>query len=193
MSGPHQEAAHFLDQEPESIPTLLQSRIHLGLAGAYARLSCSQEANYHLQFGNEASAQSPTEDLLPRSDGCGTPLKILLEGSVLLDLGQMEEEKRASKHALYEAADRAFAQIDQLPPSVPVAERIRLEIINQRALVAVKSNNMEQFRRYLLEGVQGAKALGSEKRQQEALANWKAARKQWPKELRVLELADLFL
>jgi DNA-binding SARP family transcriptional activator len=191
----YQEAASLLDkaQDPGNIPFLLQSRIHLGLARAHARLSQQQEATSRLHRGNEAFSQSTDDDFLALSLDYDLPLKILFEGSVHLDLGQLKEEKGSSKLSPYEAANTALAQVEQISPSVLMAERIRLEILNQRALVAVKSKDMEHFINYLTEGIQGAKALGSEKRRAEALANWKAARKQWPKELRVLELADLFL
>jgi len=63
----------------------------------------------------------------------------------------------------------------------------------QRALAAVKVGNLEQFREHLIEGVNGAKALGSEKRRQEAIATYKEARLKWPHELQILELADLLV
>ena len=45
----------------------------------------------------------------------------------------------------------------------------------------------------LQQGVNGARALGSQKRRQEAIdAYWKG-RGQWPNETRVRELADLFV
>jgi hypothetical protein len=52
---------------------------------------------------------------------------------------------------------------------------------------------MEDFRHHLIAGIQGAQALGSQKRRQEAIDNWKEARKVWPHETKVLELADLLV
>jgi DNA-binding SARP family transcriptional activator len=194
MLQTYQEAANFLKRkDTDIIPPLLQSRIYLGLAQAHARLSHQQEAESYLSLSNETFSLPTDDGLLALALDYDLPLKIHLEGSVHLDLGQLKEEKGSSKLSSYKPASTVLAQIEQIPPSVSVAERIRLEIINQRALVAVRSNNLEQFEKYLTEGVQGAKALGSEKRRQEALANWKAARKQWPNERRVWELADLFL
>ena len=52
---------------------------------------------------------------------------------------------------------------------------------------------MEQFQRFLIEGVQGAKVLRSRKRKEEVVANWREARQKWPHEKKVLELADLLI
>jgi hypothetical protein len=49
------------------------------------------------------------------------------------------------------------------------------------------------FSSLLVERVKGAWALASEKRRQEVVANWKAARKVGPQEPRVMEFADLLL
>jgi hypothetical protein len=46
---------------------------------------------------------------------------------------------------------------------------------------------------FLEKGILGAEALGSVKRQQEALDIYKEARKVWSNERKVWELGDLFL
>ncbi|MGH2479976.1 MAG: hypothetical protein ACRDHW_10010 [Ktedonobacteraceae bacterium] len=51
--------------------------------------------------------------------------------------------------------------------------------------------DLDEAAHYLLAGIQGAIALGSEKRRQEALSNWQAAYKRWPQEKQVFELADV--
>ena len=41
--------------------------------------------------------------------------------------------------------------------------------------------------------VANAKALNSETRRQEVIANWREARKVWPHESRVMQLADVLV
>jgi len=65
-----------------------------------------------------------------------------------------------------------------------------IEIINYLAKAAIGEKNLEQFEHYFLQGIHGAKALKSEKRRQEAVANWKTARVQWPHEKKLLALAE---
>jgi len=42
-------------------------------------------------------------------------------------------------------------------------------------------------------GTPAKKALNSEKRRQEVIANWKQARKAWPHQSRVMRLADMLV
>ncbi len=53
--------------------------------------------------------------------------------------------------------------------------------------------DLEEFISYSTLGIQGARAIGSERRRQEVLANWKSALKTWPHEKRVLELAEVLV
>ena len=74
-----------------------------------------------------------------------------------------------------------------------IEERIRLEIVNQQATIALMDGDLEEFMTYSILGIQGAQAIGSERRRQEVLANWKQALKTWPQEKRVLELAEVLV
>lgn len=120
---------------------------------------------------------------------------ILYEGTAYLDLGKRyeEAEDREKAHQSYIQAESALAQIDALPEAMTVPERVRLEIVNLRTLAAVKVRNLENFQRFVLQGIEGAKALQSEKRRQEVIVNWRAARQVWPQETKVLELADVLV
>ena len=120
---------------------------------------------------------------------------ILYEGTAYLDLGKRYEEAddREKAHKSYIQAEQALAQIDALPATISVPERVRLEIINLRTLAAVKVRNLDNFQQFVIQGLEGAKALQSEKRRQEVITNWKAARQAWPKESKVLELADVLV
>jgi transcriptional regulator with XRE-family HTH domain/tetratricopeptide (TPR) repeat protein len=188
-----QLAESFIRETPSEIPHLLQSRIYMGLAGAYARLSLRQEAEYNLHLADEVFSIPLESDFLAVFLDYDHSLKILWEGFVHVDLGKIEEQNTLSSRGFlqYEQAKTALAQIEQFPQSALISERVRVEIVNQRALVAIKSKDMDSFQKYLITGVQGAKKLGSEKRRQEAITNWKAAREQWPHEKKIMELADV--
>ena len=120
---------------------------------------------------------------------------ILYEGTAYLDLGKRYEETQdhAKARSAYTQAAAALAHIEQVPVTVTIPERVRLEIINLRTLAAVKASNLEGFQHFILQGIEGAKALESEKRRQEVISTWKLARHVWPKEASVLDLVDAIL
>jgi hypothetical protein len=107
----------------------------------------------------------------------------------------MERFFQASKRQVppFSQASNALAQFAHLPSTIIAPERYKVQIINYQAMAAVGARNMEEFMHYLLVGVAGAKALGSEKRWQEAIANWRAARKRWPGEDKIPKLADALM
>src|SRR5216683_3007891 len=178
------EAAQYLRE----VPPLLQSKLLIELARAYGWNGKSQEALHSI---GEARATLPEENtFVPIFLSGDSDLfhLILLEGQTHLGMG---DHLASSNH--YEQAGKLFAQIETLPSTVVIPERIRIEIINQQALTAMKLQNLEQFCDYLEKGIHGAKALGSEKRRQEAIDIYWKARKIWPHEARVKELSDLFI
>lgn len=61
------------------------------------------------------------------------------------------------------------------------------------ALVALHLGDLAQFRDLSIQGAQGAKTLQSRRRHQEVMSNWREARKVWPREPQLMELADLLL
>jgi tetratricopeptide (TPR) repeat protein len=182
-----QEAVQYLNEE---VAVPLHSKAYGHLAYAYARNGQVQDA---LRCMGQARDLFLTEfgevPPLVSSDYSLSQL-ILFEGRTHLALGKSDAEH---VHHHSQQAKSALAQIGQLPSTIIVPERYRIQIINEQAVAAVGAGNMEEFLHYLLAGVEGAKALGSEKRRQEALANWRAARAKWPHEAQVKELAEVFL
>ncbi|MBV9691282.1 MAG: helix-turn-helix domain-containing protein [Ktedonobacteraceae bacterium] len=179
-------------QEAESLLTeqtapLLRSKVFVAAARAYARFGQGQEALYRI---GEARAIYPgiVADLpsFVTADSGLVPM-ILHEGLTYLALGQQEPED------YYAMAEKAFAQVEHVPTALVVPERFLCWITNNQALAAIKVNNLDDFERYFVKGIQGADALGSQKRRYEAIANWKEARRVWPNEKRVTELADLLM
>lgn len=112
---------------------------------------------------------------------------IVFEGMTHLSLGEQDHIRKRDHNIL---ACQALAQIEELPSGMLVPERLRVEIVNYQAQAAIAVGNLDDFEHYLLAGAQGARSLGSEKRHQEVLTNLSAARRLWPHEARVLQLAD---
>ena len=178
------EAGQYLTE----MSPLLRSKFYIELARAYSWNGKLQEA---LRSMGEARASLPEENAFVPiflSGDSGLFHVILMEGQTHLGMG---DHLASSNH--YEQAGELFAQIETLPSTIVIPERIRVEIINQQALTAVKVQNLEQFCDYLEKSIHGAKALGSEKRRQEAIDIYWKARKIWPHEARVKELSDLFI
>lgn len=178
----YQEAALNLD----TLSLVVQNKALSELAYAYAENGQIQEA---LRALGEARAKLPApSDFVPvYVDFSGLPQQIQFEGLTHLRLGDRLPE---SEH--YQQAWDALAQVEQLPPGAIIPERIRIELVNQQALVAVKLGDLDRFCIYLEKGVMGAKSLGSEKRRQEASDIYWQARRTWPNEQHVKDLADLF-
>jgi hypothetical protein len=112
----------------------------------------------------------------------------MYEGFTRLALHEHYPDRRHNQEA-----GKAFANVSGASPSLVVPERTRLEAINCQILVALASGNLGEFCDLLEQGASGAKALGSEKRRQEAIDAYRQGRRQWPNEARVRDLADLFV
>ncbi len=188
MLQTYQQAKHILNETKKPIPYILQSKVLMGLAHAYAQHGKCINA---LNAINEAHTIYPEEAedvpvFLSADEG---PFSLILfDGWVHLDLGKHEPQQ-----GHYVCAAKALARIEELPQTLLVPERIRIEITNRRAQVAIVLNDLDLFHEYTLQSVENLKVMHSEKRRQEVLTNYKAARIKWPHEPQVLELADLLL
>ncbi|MBV9688169.1 MAG: winged helix-turn-helix domain-containing protein [Ktedonobacteraceae bacterium] len=187
MLQTNQEAVRYLNEE---VVPLLHSYAFACLADAYAQNGQVQDA---------FSCIGKARDLFPSEFGevpyfvstdYGHCQLILFEGMTYLGLGE-HDAGHVREHN--QTATNALAQVAQLPSTIIVPERYKVQIINEQAKAAIGTGNREEFEHYLLAGVAGAKALGSEKRRQEAVANWRAARKAWPHEQKILKLADALM
>ncbi|MBO0777239.1 MAG: helix-turn-helix transcriptional regulator [Ktedonobacteraceae bacterium] len=184
MLHTYQQAAQYVD----GVPAVLKSKVLGGLAHAYAQQGNTQEVLRCLDEARVIFSAEPEEVPLFLSMDYGPFQSIQYEGQTFMDLGDA-----SGNPDYYHQAGSAFAQVAHLPSTLVVPERVRIEIVNQQAQAAIKMGDLQQFRTLLVTGAQGAKTLGSEKRRQEVVANWKAARKVWPHEALVMELADLLL
>jgi tetratricopeptide (TPR) repeat protein len=187
MLQTNQEAIQYLN---EGVVPLLCSYAFARLADAYAQNGQVQDALGYIGKSRDLFPSEFGEVPYFVSADYGLYQLILFEGVTHLALGERDAEH---VHEHSQQARIALAQFVQLPSTIIIPERSKLEIINCQAAAAIGVGSMEEFEHYLLAGVEGAKTLGSEKRRQEALANWRAAREKWPHEARVRALAEVFL
>ncbi len=171
----------FLDD----ISPLLRSRLYSELAVAHAQQQQEQKALEFLSLAKEAYPQKPEDDPSFLYADFSPSFRIMEEGRTYLELAR---EPSGDRHA--QQAWEVFARTEHHPLEIP---RIRAEIINYQAEVALALHDLDKFSHYLELGMAGAKELNSEKRKQEAVSSYRKARQLWPGEPRVQVLADLLL
>jgi transcriptional regulator with XRE-family HTH domain len=108
---------------------------------------------------------------------------ILAEGMTYAQLGKHDE------------ALNSFAQIvdpEDLSTKVPIAERVRIEILNNQTMSLLKStqSDMEQAIMLWKANIQGARDLRSKQRFSEAVTTYEAMQMFWPKEKRISDLRE---
>lgn len=183
MLQTYQEAARHLKE----IDPLVQSKVLAELARSYARNGDAQESLRSISQARDIFPGDVKDVPCFVSADCGLFQLILLEGATHLELGAYNSATNHFQHAW-----ESLAQIEQMPADT-IPDRIRFEVLNQRALTSVKVGNLEKFQEFLIEGVNGAKVLRSGKRYQELISVYKEARVKWPHEPQVKELADLLV
>jgi DNA-binding SARP family transcriptional activator len=190
----YEQVSKIISQPDNKVAPLLQSKVYMQAAACYAQVGQVQNALYCSGKAHEVFPEHIGK-VEPNYSDCGILPMLLWEGIAYEHLGAITLDRTMPKRSkvLYMQAQNTFAKHERLAPAITAPERIRVEIINQQAATAIAQGDMELFGTYLQAGAQGAKALGSDKRMQEAIANWKAACKRWPHEQRVLELADVLL
>lgn len=165
-------------QHVNKISPLLQSCIYRGVAVAYAHLGQKQESLRYIGLAKDVFPNDPTKDPSFSFAEFDLPWLIMGEGMARSQIGQ-------TKQAL-----DIFNQIEQ--PDIIIPERIRLEIINQRAKTAIISGDLEQSSTYIEAGTIRAKIFRSQRRYSEAYENFRMALLQWPQEKQVKTLEELF-
>jgi tetratricopeptide (TPR) repeat protein len=187
----YQNAEHLIPKAPPLFPARLQSRIYMGLSNAHACLGDKEKADLYLGMANAIQLLPDDDVFIPALD-YDLSFKIAMEGEVYMNLGKLEHpdpDQPLSEKArkLYEKADAAFGQ-----PFTDIAERLRLQNINDRAVIAVILGDKEKFKKYIEKGANGAKAIDSDVRLLEAKKAWRAACKRWRSEDDVQNMDELF-
>ncbi|HYU71627.1 MAG TPA: helix-turn-helix domain-containing protein [Ktedonobacteraceae bacterium] len=172
----------------EHIPPLQRSRLSVELAVVYAQRGQEQEALRYLKLAQQVYPGHPENDPSFLYAEFSPASLFLEEGLTFLALTQHYPDREYDQKAW-----DTFAQVEEQQSKSLVPARILFEITNQQAETALALRNQELFRTYLEKGIQGAHALNSKQRRREAVKAYKQAQIIWPHELRIKELAELFL
>ena len=170
------------------ISPLLLARVYIELAVVYAQQKQQQEALRYMHLAQELYPEYPEADPSFLYAEFSPSSMILEEGLTHLALARHYPDRQYPQQTW-----DTFARIEKLNTHTPIPERIRIEILNHQATTALVLKDVDAFCNRLEQAVNGAKKLGSEKRRREAVEVYKDARKIWPHEIKVRELADLFI
>ena len=164
----------------EQTSPLLQSRIYLGLALAYAQCGKKSEAFQYWDLTQKTFPDKPEDDPSFLYADCGRSSLNHYSGLMYLAFGQADK------------AYQIFDEVVQIQQKVAIPERTIIEIVNCKAEAAIMRKNLDLTCAHLQEGVQGAIRLRSEKRLHDSLILYRQARTIWPRERSLLELEELF-
>ncbi|HZR44452.1 MAG TPA: helix-turn-helix transcriptional regulator [Ktedonobacteraceae bacterium] len=181
-------AQHLLEHATEytniPVPPLMQSAIYAGTARCYAATRQKDEVLSALHQAHDTFPDSDSSrDMLVYAEHNRAHL-FMYEGLAYYHLRQ------------YKDASTSFAQaidpetlLSQLPLS---SERVRVEIINHQVLASLMLPNKdkEQIRYGWVAGMQGAQALRSEQRFNEAMTAYRIMQALWPDEKDIEELEE---
>jgi transcriptional regulator with XRE-family HTH domain/tetratricopeptide (TPR) repeat protein len=179
------EGQYLLEHASASLPALVRSNVYIGVAKNQALNGRKDEALLALSQAHDTFAVASGEDMMISS---------LMDYDLahhLLSDGLTHYRLRQ-----YDEALDSFAKIidpETLALKIPVlAERTRIEIINNQALASLKRANkdMELSIKLWIAGMQGAMALRSEQRFGEALSAYDMMEALWSGEKRIMELRD---
>jgi hypothetical protein len=177
----YQRSLLLLDQ----VTPLLKSRMHLGLASAYARCNPAmykQDALRHLGLAYEYFPDAPEHDLWFKYMYHAGSLSVLhlYQALTYNDLGQPKEAMSALLH------------VDGLRPKLPVTESARIELMNLQSCIAARLGELDQSTTYLQSSVEAADATGYHVWREEAAEVYQDLVQTWPHELQVQRLRNLF-
>jgi tetratricopeptide (TPR) repeat protein len=177
-------AAHLLKTSVIPLPANLYSTVYCTRAIRQAMYSKDQEALASLRLAHQHFAEvQPAAQQFVYLDFIRSSL-ILEDGMVYAQLGQ------------YDTALNSFEQIidpQSLTTKLPIAERVRIEALNNQmlALLRSKQRDMDQVIRLWKAGMQGAITLRSEQRFNEACTAYEVMLGLWPGDKRIKDLRAL--
>ena len=164
----------------KNAPLAVQSFVYRELASYQAIDGQMHDALVSLDRAHKAFAHPSMKD--GPSYAAGDEFEMILwDGLTRYHLGQYKESLNS------------FLEIDGLQPKKPIAERIRIEFLNNQALIELrrKDRDMELAMAYWKAGIQGAVALKSERRYSEACEVYRTMQVVWPEEKSIVELRPL--
>ncbi len=164
----------------KNAPIAVQSFVYRELSSYQAIDGQIHDALVSLDRAHKAFAHPSMKD--GPSYAAGDEFEMILwDGLTHYHLGQYKESLNS------------FLEIDGLQPKKPIAERIRIEFLNNQALIELrrKERDMELAMAYWKAGIQGAVALKSERRYSEAYEVYRTMQAVWPEEKSIAELRPL--
>ena len=170
----------------QNCSSLTQSNFYMKRAFSYAQCGQAYEAQESLDAAYKYFPVHLEDDPAFLYLDLGGSNLFLWEGMTRLELA------RRGLSPSQEAWD-AFAPIENISSNMLTSERIRIEIINYQTTTAIIMQDLDLFYPYLQKGIEGAERLGSARRREEAASNYWQARKLWPHEQRIKEMAELFI
>jgi len=140
---------------------LVQSQVYLKSSVAFAYYKCKREAELYFQMALDVFPDHPELDPDYRLVDSSIYTLSRDAGRAQLEMGQVSD------------AYSAFETYKQYPSSLRIPERLRLEIVNGQAKVAIQEHDLEKYAHYLEDGIVSAVALGSKKRFDEAYTTFR--------------------
>jgi DNA-binding SARP family transcriptional activator len=174
-------------QHEQGISPFVHSFLDIRMAFSSAQLRQEFEARAYLDSAYKLYPQHPEDDASFSFSEFNRGALAMVAGWTYFELSKPQNPDDSPDKAYLEQAWNAYTSGD---PLASLGARGRVEIANHQAATALAQRDLEKFRHYFLEGVRGAQALNSQKRKQEAVENWKAAKKVWGSEPQILELAE---
>ncbi len=171
---------------------LARAKLSSFAAFAHAQLGEEHEARTLIDAAHATWPINPLHDpALIIADG-GQGSLYMLEGWVRHELSKPRDPETLPDKGQLNAAWNAYTfTINN--PAIVTTERIRVEVANHQAAAALAMRDKERFEQYFLIGASGAVELGSPKRKQEAMQNWKGAVRLWPGDARIADLAEVLM
>jgi tetratricopeptide (TPR) repeat protein len=179
----YQEASQY---ESELSP-LVRSVLYGRLAFTQAQLGQQHEALTSLDVVHSSLPDHPEND--PGFLFLDSGNTRMYEGWTYFELSQPHNPAVLPNPTYLEQAWAAYTDIIGRSQS-NVSARMRVETTNHQTKMALGQRDLEKFCHYFLQGLNGAKALKSPRRKQEVVENWKAGKKVWGMEPRIVELAE---
>jgi tetratricopeptide (TPR) repeat protein len=163
-----------------ALPPLQQARVHAELAVVYGQLGREQDA---LRAAGRAEELYPDR---PESDPSYlyaefTPASLTLEQG----LAYVALAEQFPGRGYQDRAAEIFSHAAGAGPA-----RIRFEIINHQAGVAVLVGDLDAFDQHMTRGMAGVALLSSRQRLREMHLTWQKAAARWPGERRLQAISD---
>ncbi len=173
-----------------NMPPLVRSFIYSHLSTYQAQCGQKQDALRALGLAQDYFSRQSTDNNSPIYLDYGSSNLTLYEGSTHYALGL--SEKQQDKKTRYLKAFESFKQVEALSPLRGTSERTRIQLLNSRALAALRLNEMDEFLNCMKIAIPGTAALGSKLRLAEQRHIFELMEFVWSGESRIDELKEMF-